>query len=218
MVTESRPKLIGLLALVAVVALAAVAIGRAPTAGGAAESPAAFVSAFTSDEAVAQIEGEDGVLRFDLAEDGTRFAFAAAPVFDDGLPAYGNPYITQGYIYPAGTLSESNGVLPDGSPEFPDKVLGEFSCRGWHVGDGFHSTTGPWVVSTQLYNFGGEWGDATLVSEGYMLSDVGAAIERALTGGTGPYAGARGEARGTLLGFNASDGTNVRFEVRVDGL
>lgn len=41
---------------------------------------------------------------FDVAEDLSRFVFSPAPVFDDGMPAYGNAFVTQGYIYPAGTL------------------------------------------------------------------------------------------------------------------
>ena len=37
------------------------------------------------------------------------------------LSAHGNAFITQGYIYPAGTLTDSNGVNPDGTPEFPTR-------------------------------------------------------------------------------------------------
>ena len=59
----------------------------------------------------------------DIAEDGTRFVFDEAPVFDDGMPAHGNPFVTQGYVYPAGTLTETTGVNPDGTPEFPDRVI-----------------------------------------------------------------------------------------------
>ena len=43
-------------------------------------------------------------LQFDIAEIGTRFVFDEAPVFDDGFPAYGNAFVTEGYIYEAGTL------------------------------------------------------------------------------------------------------------------
>ncbi len=107
------------------------------------------------------------------------------------MPAHGNPFVTQGYIYPAGTLSDTNGVLPDDSPEFPDKVLGEWSCRGWLIGDGAHSTTGPMVITTQVYNFGGEFSAATLTTDGYELADIDVTIQRAITGGTGPYADAR---------------------------
>ena len=84
------------------------------------------------------------------------------------MPAYGNPFVTQGYVYPAGTLSEGNGV-PDGSPEFPDKVIGEWSCEGFFIGDGAHTTEGAWVYTTQLFAFGDDpdTGAETIVVTGY---------------------------------------------------
>jgi hypothetical protein len=211
----SRPRSTVFCALVAALTIAGVALaGTANVSATTAESKAPFVSTMTPEEALALIEGDDGILRFDMAEDFTRLSVAGEPVHaDDGLPAYGNAFITQGYLYPPGTLTEGNGVNPDGSPEFPELVLGEWTCRGWHVGDGAHTTTGPWVVTTQLYNFGGEWGTVSLASDGYELADVGVELARPIIGGTGPFAGARGEVRQTLLGFNAINGVNVRFEI-----
>ena len=131
------------------------------------------------------------------------------------MPAYGNAFVTQGYIYPAGTLDGTNGVLPDGSPEFPDQVLGEWTCRGWFVGDGAHTTSGPWVITTQVYTFGGAVGDATLITEGYEVADLHVPSERAISGGTGPFTGASGAGDQTLLGFNATEGVVLRFELTV---
>lgn len=53
--------------------------------------------------AVMPLAGHAGepLAAFDVAEDLSRFVFSAAPVFDDGMPAYGNAFVTQGYIYPA---------------------------------------------------------------------------------------------------------------------
>ena len=140
----------------------------------------------------------------DVAENGTRFVIDEAPVFDDGFPAYGNPFITQGYIYPAGTLSDSNGVNPDGSAEFPDKVIGEWNCRGYFIGDGAHTTEGSWVFTTQLFAFGDDpdTGAETVVVTGYEGVAVGDVVTGAVTGGTGAYATARGEADQELLGIN----------------
>jgi hypothetical protein len=154
-------------------------------------------------------------LAFDVAEDMSRFVFDQSITHEDGMPKHGSSFITQGYIYPAGTLDGGNGVLADGSPEFPDKVLGEWTCRGWFVGDGGHAKTGPMVVSTQLYNFGEELGNETLVTEGYELADVGVVVERAITGGTGPYAGAEGEIKQTFLGLNATEGVNLTIEAEI---
>jgi len=154
-------------------------------------------------------------MTFDVAENGTRFFFADMPVFDDGMPAAGNPFVTEGYIYPAGTLNGTNGVLADGSPEFPDKVIGTWFCRGYFVGDGMHAVSGPFVLTSQILNFGDEWGGVTLITEGFELIDVGVVIERAVTGGTGPYEAARGVANQTLLGFNGTMGANLQYESEV---
>lgn len=166
-------------------------------------------------------------LKFDVAESASKFVFDEAPVFDNGLPAYGNAFITQGYIYPYGTLTggaAGNGILPDGSPEFPDKVIGEWVCRGYFIGNGVNTETGPWVITTQHYDFYDEpgfdpnrekkSGDTNLITDGYELSDVGVQGKRAVTGGTGIFKRARGEAVQTLLGFNALEGVNLRFEIR----
>ena len=111
-------------------------------------------------------------IRFDVAEDASKFSFDETPVFPDGMPAYGNPFITQGYIYPFGTLNGTNGVKPDGSPEFPNKVLGRWFCRGWFIGDGAHTQSGPMVMTHQLYDFGSQIGRATIATDGYELADV----------------------------------------------
>lgn len=156
------------------------------------------------------------IVRFDVAENQTRFSFDETPVFPDGLPAYGNEFITEGYIYPHGTLdSFTDGVNADGSPQFPDKVIGRWVCRGWHVGDGAHTTTGPVVITHQLYDFDDEAGKVTLTTDGIELADVDVPFKRAIIGGTGPFAQARGEATQTFLGFHQFNGVKLRFELRV---
>lgn len=75
-------------------------------------------------------------ISFDVAENGHHFTPDETPAFPDGVPAFGAEFITEGYLYPVGTLNGSNGVNPDGSPEFPNKVIGHWVCRGWHVGEG----------------------------------------------------------------------------------
>lgn len=201
------------LLMLGIIALGAIAAAL-PTGSDAAATPAASpAAAMSAEEAVEAVTTEDGTLRFDVAEDATRFVFAPEPVHDDGMPAYGNAFVTQGYIYPEGTLDGSNGVLADGSPEFPDQVLGEWTCRGWFIGDGAHTTTGPWVITTQVYNFGSEAGAAILVTEGSEIADLNVPIARAISGGTGPYTGASGAGAQTLLGFNATEGVDIRFEL-----
>ncbi|NKB28357.1 MAG: hypothetical protein GKR99_12690 [Rhodobacteraceae bacterium] len=150
---------------------------------------------------------------FEVAEDHTRFAFAPAPVFDDGMPAHGNPFVTQGYIYPAGTLSEGvSGTLEDGSPAFPDKVLGTWTCDGWFVGDGAHAETGAWLISRQVYDFGD---GGLFISQGPELVDQGVAVARAITGATGNFMDHDGVLHQTLIGFNEHMGAQATMEIAV---
>jgi hypothetical protein len=153
--------------------------------------------------------------RFEVAENGLRFAFAEKPVHPDGMPAYGNPFVTEGYLYPPGTLDGSNGVLSDGRPEFPERVIGTWICRGYMIGDGAHTESGPWVTSTQTYAFGDAYGAATLITEGLELADRNKPITRAITGGTGPFRTARGEQVQTLFGFTNEMGVNLRVALDV---
>lgn len=163
--------------------------------------------------------GRVETLTFDVAEDGRFFVWDDEPVFDDGLPQYGNSFVTRGYIFPAGTLDGSNGFVEDENGElqleFPDLVIGEWVCRGWFIGDGAHTETGPWVITTQVYNFSDEYGNVTLVTDGYEVSDLNKEILRAITGGTGQYHNARGEGTQALLGFNATEGVNLTFDLAV---
>lgn len=147
---------------------------------------------------------------FDVAEDHTRFVFDEAPVFDDGMPAYGNAFVTQGYIYPAGTLDSGvEGVNPDGSPAFPDQVIGTWTCDGYFVGDGMRTTDGPMVISRQIYDFAD--GDL-LVTQGPEYMSDGVQFTRAVTGGTGDYADAPAGLVQTFLGM--SDGLGVRLQMQ----
>lgn len=158
-------------------------------------------------------------LEFDVAEDMTRFIFDEDVAYEDGLPADGSAFITRGYLYPAGTLTcadgACDGVNADGSPQFPDLVIGEWICQGYMINDAGHATGGVWVFSTQFFQLSDAPGAETVVSQGYELADLGVAISRAITGGTGAYKDARGEGRQTMLGLNASEGVTLRVALDV---
>ncbi len=169
----------------------------------------AALAAFAGYSAMAQSDSE--ALRFDIAEDGNRFVFSQERLFDDGMPQYGTPFVTQGYIYPAGFLNGSNGVLSNGEPEFPDEVLGEWTCYGYMIGDGAHTTTGEWVISTQVYQFE----EGTIVTDGFELVDFEVPVSRAITGGTGEYVGVSGEQSQVLHGFTEQMGVNLTVEFQI---
>lgn len=151
------------------------------------------------------------VMRFDVAEDHTRFAFSDSRVHEDGMPAYGNPFVTRGYIYPAGTLDGSDGVKENGDPAFPDKVLGTWTCDGWFVADGAHTEQGVWLISRQVYDF--DNGRGLLISQGPEYADIGEPYWRPITGAAGDYSKVSGAIRQTLLGFHAHGGVKTRFRI-----
>lgn len=171
-----------------------------------------------SPETTAPAKAKTVSFDFDVSEDATRFRFDDAPVFDDGMPAAGNGFVTQGFIYEDGTLTEGDGVIVDAdgdaSPEFPDQVIGEWTCYGTMINGGARETEDAWVVSTQIYEF--EDG-STLISSGSELPPGAGTQTRAITGGTGDYVGARGEIAQTSTGFNGSEGINIDFSVELIG-
>jgi hypothetical protein len=154
-------------------------------------------------------------LEFDVSEDMNLFVFDDEHVVD-GMPTHGSAFVTQGYLYPVGTLDGTNGVLPDGSPEFPDKVLGLWACYGYFVGEGGNATTGAWVISTQVFDFGSTLGEQSIMTAGYEIADIDKDIMRAITGGTGDFRTASGEGSQRLLGFNATDGVVLRVKLNVE--
>jgi hypothetical protein len=161
----------------------------------------------------AQSADDTAVMAFEVAEDGTRFIFDDLNLFEDGMPGYGSAFVTQGYIYPVGTLNGTNGVLANGEPEFPDLVLGEWTCYGWMIGEGAQTQTGEWVISTQVYKFND---GSTLVTDGFEIVDFEQPVSRAITGGTGEFRGVSGEQSQILHGFTDQMGVNVSVEFHVD--
>lgn len=155
--------------------------------------------------------------RIEVACDATTLVFQG-PVGPSG-PAYGASFVVQGYIYPAGTFAShglNHGVLASGGPEFPDLVIGTWTCRGWFIGDGMDTVSGPFVATTQIYDLDDTMpGHDTLISDGTELIDVNVPFQRAVTGGSGKYRKAHGSVEQTAIGANASGLFNFTFEFDV---
>lgn len=153
----------------------------------------------------------DPLRAFDVAEDMSRFVFAAAPVHDDGMPDFGNFFVTQGYIYPSGTLDGGiEGTNADGSPAFPELVLGTWTCDGVFVGKGMYTETGTILISRQVFQFAN--GDI-LVSQGPEIVDAGVAIDRPITGATGEYTDISDSIQQVMLGMSDGYGVRLQFEI-----
>ena len=150
--------------------------------------------------------------RVEVAETGSRFVSDPDVVDGDGVPTRGNDFVTEGYVYEEGTLTcidgACDGVLYDGkgnpSPEFPDRVIGTWTCWGTHTEDAATTTSGTIVATTQQYDFGELPGQQSIVTTGYeRVDDV--PIDRAIVGGTGRSGISRGTATQVLGGLNNPD-------------
>ncbi len=146
-------------------------------------------------------------------------------------PYYGASFVVQGTIYPEGVFAangETSGLKTDGSPEFPDQVIGTWTCRGWFVGDsngdgvitpddedargGIFTPTGRFVATTQIYDFDPQNpGAQTMISDGSERIELNVPFKRTVTGGTGQYRFARGEVIQTGIGANLTGLFNFRF-------
>jgi hypothetical protein len=91
------------------------------------------------------------------------------------------------------------GLDEDGTPEFPDAVIGKWTCYGSFVGNGGATAEGVWLYSTQVYEFDVdqvepnvfEPGEDALVSIGAERIDLNVPWDRAITGGYGKFKHAR---------------------------
>ena len=147
---------------------------------------------------------------FEVAEIGSRYVPVLLPGQEQ--PVRGTTFITEGYLYPEGTVTCTDGTC-DGvvyddagvpAPEFPDAVVGMWTCYGTFTADGT-ATSGPLLVSTQSYDLGDDPGADAILTSGWELADVDVPVTRAIIGGTGDHASASGVQTQTLLGFNNTE-------------
>jgi len=196
-----------------VLGITAVLLSAGLVMAGPGTAPAANVGAPAAAE-----RGRGPAFSVDVACDANTFAFQG-PTLPGGGPAYGASFFVEGVIYPGGTLAANgngSGLLPDGTPEFPDLVIGKWTCRGWFTGNGIATASGPFVATTQLYDLDlGTPGAELLVSDGIELIDLGVPFSRAVTGGTGRFQRSRGEVVQTAVGANATGLFNFTFDFHI---
>jgi hypothetical protein len=142
----------------------------------------------------------------DVAEDMAKFVEPRVPVNTE--PLRGSFFVTQGNIYPAGTIPRVGGDQFD--PNMSG-AMGTWFCKGTFLVSGSQFDKSEMaVLSDQVYLLPNDSRSiATTGTEGN-----GTAI-RMVIGGTGAYAGYTGEQRQEFLGFNKSGGVNLRVTVRL---
>lgn len=169
--------------------------------------------------ALASAQSNYEELDFDVAENGLKFAFQQEPLESNGFPAYGNPFVTTGYLYAEGTLSLNgsgvvNGVNADGSAQFSGSTRkGSWHCSGWFIGpQGANTATGPWTHTITLYQITGK---GEIATQGHELSDIGITGTRSVTGGTGWYKRVSGTQEQKLIGFNQTGGVGLEVTLKI---
>jgi hypothetical protein len=155
------------------------------------------------DAAGGKSDREPIVVTVDVAEDLTgKFV----PTFvrpEDTQPERGSFFVTEGRIFPAGTIDgDGAGFDPNSRGH-----IGVWICRGTHLVAASEIPAAPlWVDTAQLYVLGRQ-GKEQIATEGVEGAGT---VTRIVTGGAGNYAGYVGEQRQTFLGFNATGGVNLR--------
>jgi hypothetical protein len=182
-------------------------VTRAAVVGAAAVAlilPAgSLVSAQQSAKVSANADREPVVFTIDVAED---LAGKFVPTLvkpEHTQPERGSFFITEGRIFPAGTIEGDGGSFdPNRSGH-----IGVWFCRGTHLVAASEIPAAPlWVDTAQLFVLGRQ-GREQLATEGVEGPGT---VTRIVTGGAGNYAGFIGEQRQTFLGFNPTGGVNLR--------
>jgi hypothetical protein len=174
-------------------------------------SRSASAAAKAQDHAAPTGSGILDVLRetlvVDVACDGTTFRLNKSGTILDARR--GDGFIVQGKIYRGGTI-QPGGTMENPGPFDPRTApgdIGTWVCRGNFAFDIGEILMGaePHLFSTQYHLFNNS---RSLVHDG---PEGGGPQLRAITGGTGAYAGYLGEVIEEPLGVNATGLFNIRF-------
>ncbi len=136
----------------------------------------------------------------DVAEDFSKFAFT--PVVPGDIPRRGATFVTEGSLFPGGTIPADGSSFDPGSPG----ATGKWTCRGIHLVGADELPGAPiWVHTAQLFQLPD---DRREISTEGLEGSV--PVRRTVTGATGRLRGYLGEQRQEFLGFNATGGVNLR--------
>jgi hypothetical protein len=164
---------------------------------------AAVMSPLAAQESETQAAiGDSGQVMFtvDVAEDFSKFVYTPVNP-NDTIPKRGATFVTQGNIFPGGTIPAEGTFHPRSRG-----AIGSWTCRGIHLVAADQIPDAPvWVHTAQLFQ---------LPDDGREISTEGlegsAPMRRTVTGATGPLKDHVGEQRQEFLGFNETGGVNLR--------
>ena len=143
----------------------------------------------------------------DVAEDMKLFVEPRVPTGSE--PLRGSFFVTEGKIFTAGTIPNTNGEQFD--PNTITGSIGTWFCKGtFLVAGSVFDKNRLSVLTDQLFLFPNDQQSiATTGTEGAGFT------VRPVVGGTGQYAGYTGEQRQEFLGFNKTGGVNLRVTIKL---
>jgi hypothetical protein len=145
--------------------------------------------------------GNPLVFTVDVAEDFAKFNPTLVKPTDTE-PTRGSWFITEGNVYPAGTIQGPGDTFDPNTPG----AIGRWYCRGTHLVSASEIPAAPlWVDTAQLYFLPSD--EHSIVTDGLEGNGI---ILRAVTGGTGKFRGYFGRQQQQFLGFNTTGGVNLR--------
>ena len=140
------------------------------------------------------------VFTVDVAEDFSLFNPTLVKPTDT-QPERGSFFVTEGNIYPGGTIKGDGASFDPSTAGF-----GRWFCRGTHlVSASAIPAAAFWVHTAQLFLLPDD--TRSIATEGVEGNGT---VTRLISGGTGKYRGYVGEQRQEFLGFNSTGGVNLR--------
>lgn len=131
----------------------------------------------------------------------------------------GDQFIVEGYIYPAGTTDGSNGINADGTPEFPDQLLGLWTCNGWFATLRDESITPVSARTWQTFEFDlVNVGNNMISTHGFEQLQLSSVMTRPVSAASGVFADKGGVQTQSIIGINPTGGPNYlsTFSVTYD--
>lgn len=128
-------------------------------------------------------------------------------------------FIVEGHIYKKGTFEYygfESGIKSSGAPEFLDRLMGKWTCKGWYINRGPETKTGYYIDSTHTYELDSRTAlSRILTSNGKEKIEMHESFSRVLCSGMGSYSKVKGgNVTQTNVGINQTGAFNYIFKFK----
>lgn len=128
-------------------------------------------------------------------------------------------FLVEGHIYRKGTFDcfgYGSGIKSGGTPEFLDRLIGKWTCKGWYINRGPETKTGNYIDSTHTYEIDSQTAlSRILTSNGKEKIDMNEPFSRVLCSGLGSFSRVKGgNVTQTNVGINETGAYNYIFKFK----